>query len=497
MRPWNGLFTWRGCGTNVEKALELLQASTDAGGGYVPFLMGKMYMDGHIDDDDAGYKGMRLLGIAARRGAEGGEKEIAMHRLNFAKCHFESIFEGVDSELCPKDFLNYHEEKVDAFIVECQDRKINKPETFSWLSRDGRNSSEFYLDCYVENPPTVKNKYFYNYMLANVLESSLEHEQFDFAEIAAILRKAAELVWEIDAPWVEEVLYLLYRSFADINYAVGNIEKAADIYDRLSTLAYICYISQFDVDDSGADDLSQKEVDRMLVGEERYYNSMLGLLYCYWQMEGKIEDSKCTLKELCEVLEAQRNNFSPTPDEWLLEQLQGAEEDKKNGCRNIVNLLRHLFFPYCMETYIKGFDQVALEWKGGTIGQQWKRERFELIELVIKKMPAYLEQDEKRGAFWMILLHKFKAQYYMLTRRYRLVEQELLYAMGFFKKAISNGERKTAVLHYTKCIRSLWQFYKVQRMEDKKAKLISYLDVLIPEDFEDERVAELKSLLNS
>lgn len=424
------------------------------------------------------------------------EKEIAEHRLNFAKCHFEVIFEGVDSALCPQDFLNYYEEKIDAFIIECRDRKINKPETFSFSSRDGRCSHVFYLDCFVENPPTVKNKHFYNYMLANILDLSLEGEQFDFAEKAAILCKAAELVWDIDAPWVEEVLYLLYRRFADINLSVGNIEKAADIYYKLSTLAYICYILQFDVDDSEADNLSQKEVDRMLVGEERYYNSMLGLLYCYWQKEGKEKDAECALNELCEVLETQRMHHSPTPDEWLLEQLQNAEEDKEEGNVNVVNLLGHNFFGYFMSSYVGFFDQMALEWKGETIEQQWTRERFEFIELVIKKMPAYFEQDEKYSAFWMMLLHKLRAQYYMFTRRYRLVEQEMLYAMGFFKEAIAtNDERKTAVLHYTKCIRSLWQFYKVQRMEDKKAKLISYLDVLVPEDFRFDSVAELKNAL--
>ena len=56
-----------------------------------------MYMSGHIDDEDAGYNGMRFLAIAANRGTEGVEKEIAEHRLNFAKCHFKDIFEGVDS----------------------------------------------------------------------------------------------------------------------------------------------------------------------------------------------------------------------------------------------------------------------------------------------------------------------------------------------------------------------------------------------------------------
>ena len=98
----------------------------------------------------------------------------------------------------------------------------------------------------------------------------------------------------------------------------------------------------------------------------------------------------------------------------------------------------------------------------------------------------------------MMVLHKFKAQYYMFTRRYRMVEQGLLYAMGFFKKAIAtNDERKPAVLHYKKCIRSLWQFYKVQKMDDKKASLLSYLDVLVPEDFENEEAVEMKNLLNS
>ena len=69
--------------------------------------------------------------------------------------------------------------------------------------------------------------------------------------------------------------------------------------------------------------------------------------------------------------------------------------------------------------------------------------------------------------------------------------------MGFFKKAVATNERESVVLHYTRCIRSLYQFYKVQKMDDKKASLLSYLDVLIPEDFENEEAAELKNLLNS
>ena len=74
----------------------------------------------------------------------------------------------------------------------------------------------------------------------------MNDEPFELTEKAAILRKAAELVWGIDAPWVEWALYLLYRRFAEINLAVGNIEKAADIYMILATQMDICYISQFD-----------------------------------------------------------------------------------------------------------------------------------------------------------------------------------------------------------------------------------------------------------
>ena len=33
------------------------------------------------------------------------------------------------------------------------------------------------------------------------------------------------------------------------------------------------------------------------------------------------------------------------------------------------------------------------------------------------------------------------------------------------------------------------------RMDDKKAKLVSYLDVLTPEDLQNEEVAELKNLM--
>ena len=67
--------------------------------------------------------------------------------------------------------------------------------------------------------------------------------------------------------------------------------------------------------------------------------------------------------------------------------------------------------------------------------------------------------------------------------------------LSFFKKAIATEERETVVLHYARCIKSLYQFYKVQRMDDKKAKLVSYLDVLTTEDLQNEEVAELKNLM--
>ena len=490
-------FHGEGVEQNEEKAVELLQASVDAGDEYAPLLLGQMYIYGHIADENAGYNGMRLLGVAARRGAEGAEKEIAEHRLNFAKSSFKRVFEDVDSSLCPQDFLNYIEEKIDAFIIDCQDKKINKPEHFSWLSRDNRCSEMFYLKSSVENPPTVKNKHFFNYMLANVLELSLNDEPFEFTEMAAILCKAAELVWDIDAPWVEWMLYHLYRRFADVNLYVGNIEKAADIYMMLATQMDICYISQFDVDDYFEEDnISQKEVDRMLEGEESYYNMMLKLLYCYLQIDGKGDDAQDVLERLSEMLKEQRTHFSPTPDEWLLKQLKNSGEEKECRAVNAVNLLGHHFFGYFFASYVAFFDKAATEWSGETIESDWGRERVELIELVIKKMPAYIEHLDD-AAFWMMLLHKLKAQYYMLTRRFRLVEQELLYAMGFFNKAVATLEREIVVLPYVICIRSLWQFYTVQRMEDKKAKLISYLDVLTPEDLQNEEVAELKSMLKS
>ena len=70
-------FHGEGIEHNQEKAVELLQASVDAGNEYAPFLLGTIYMSGHIADEDAGYNGMRFLAIAANRGAEGVEKEIA------------------------------------------------------------------------------------------------------------------------------------------------------------------------------------------------------------------------------------------------------------------------------------------------------------------------------------------------------------------------------------------------------------------------------------
>ena len=50
-----------------------MQASVDAGDEYAPFLLGPMYISGHIDDEDAGYNGMRFFAIATNRGAEGVE----------------------------------------------------------------------------------------------------------------------------------------------------------------------------------------------------------------------------------------------------------------------------------------------------------------------------------------------------------------------------------------------------------------------------------------
>ena len=69
----------------------------------------------------------------------------------------------------------------------------------------------------------------------------------------------------------------------------------------------------------------------MLEGEERYYNMMLKLLYCYLQIEGKEEDAQDVMDRLSEMLKEQRTHFSPTADEWLLEQLKNSEEDEENG----------------------------------------------------------------------------------------------------------------------------------------------------------------------
>lgn len=45
-------FHGEGIEHNQEKAVELLQASFDAGNKYAPFLLGTMYMSGHIDDKE-------------------------------------------------------------------------------------------------------------------------------------------------------------------------------------------------------------------------------------------------------------------------------------------------------------------------------------------------------------------------------------------------------------------------------------------------------------
>ena len=78
-------FHGEGVEQNTEKAVELLQASVDAGDEYAPLLLGQMYLYSHINDEDAGYNGMRFLCIAAARGAEGVEKEIAEKIANAIK----------------------------------------------------------------------------------------------------------------------------------------------------------------------------------------------------------------------------------------------------------------------------------------------------------------------------------------------------------------------------------------------------------------------------
>ena len=45
-------FHGEGIEHNQEKAVELLQASVDAGNEYAPFFLGTMYMSGHIDDEE-------------------------------------------------------------------------------------------------------------------------------------------------------------------------------------------------------------------------------------------------------------------------------------------------------------------------------------------------------------------------------------------------------------------------------------------------------------
>ena len=67
-------------------------------------------MSGHIDDEDAGYNGVRFWAIAANRGAEGVEKEIAEHRLNFAKCYtaFQYNFLCLATEDVKQQYCKYN-----------------------------------------------------------------------------------------------------------------------------------------------------------------------------------------------------------------------------------------------------------------------------------------------------------------------------------------------------------------------------------------------------
>lgn len=482
-------FNGEGVEMSVETTVELLQAAVERGDDYAPYLLGQIYINGHVDDEECGYKGMRFLGIAARRGFKAAGNEIAEHRLGFTKSLFEAVFAGVDSSLCPPDFLDYARGAVDAFIVHCRERNVARPEEFNWLSWSNHHPCFFFLEGRCGTPPTVKNRNFRDYLLANMLIASVDEEQCDTPVKAAILCKAAELVRGIDAAWVASVLSLAYYKLGEICISAGDFAKAAQLYTLYATNNYICYLSQLDEEDVDYENISQEEYNRIYDGEEDYYNAMLRLTYALFKMDDVPEDAlqpQEVLEKLCEVQRTQLERTGVV-DDWLTEQLNAAV--KTNGYStgidkevNIVNLLRGDFFGYFMVPYMRVFYDMTAEWNGETLNGEWDRDRFELIELVMRSMPSYFDEDEDSRAYWMMVLHKFRAQYYMLTNRPKLVEKEFFEAMALFDEAAAD-ERDAAVEQYVMCLQCLWSFYRVQGMQrDKREAMLSRLDVLLPHE---------------
>ena len=477
-------------------ALKITREYAENGDIQSQYALALNYIDEMEENSESIFDAMYWLGKVIRHSDDdlpiAKRKDICKVMDSIRLCSIKAIIE-LDSDYNDlykeeiENFISMVSDKVDAFIEDCKQKKILRPQHYMEVSEDGHSSSAYYFVS--PFPVSVKDKGFKESLVAYLTKlkatelRDTEHNDKAYAYLDAFWDNLASL----DYRWIvnEGLSYLETKAAWYVEEQKW--DKAAVVFTGILGYRIYCDISQFANDDEDIFEWITEEEKRELCDSEySCYNAYVSLMDCYLQ-QNKMDDAIEVASNLLTHFKTRIERQDSWLGHWLLEQFKN--ENRKNDSPNLIRILKGFgtkelwdySSPYC------SFLENEMYENGIGNGYNWTREQYELIESMFKSVIPYIEQNIKDNAdqLFLALLYTHKGAYMMQTRRFAVAEKHLQTALSLFKESLI-VERKDCLPFVALTIELLADLYRVQNQRTDKEKYLWDLMNLFQEDEKNE-----------
>lgn len=477
--------------TNIQDIIK----KAESGDIEAQYALAQYYMDDE-NDKDSFFDAMYWLGKVIRHSDD--ELPISMRKdickdMDFIRLCFIKGSIELDSDYNDlyKDeieyFISMASEKVDAFIEDCKQKKILRPQHYMEISEDGNSCSVYYFIS--PFPVSIKDKGFKESLVAYLTKLKATelweagHNDKAYAYLDAFWDNLASF----DYRWIvnEGLSYLETKAAWYVEEQKW--DKAAVVFTDILGYRINCDISQFACDDEDIFEGMTEEEQRDLSDSEfSCYNTYVSLMDCYLQ-QNKMDDAIEVASNLLIHFKTRIERQDSWLGDWLLEQFKN--ENRNTDSPNLIRILKGFgtmelwdySSPFCSflenEKYENGIGN----------GYNWTREQYELIESMFKSVIPYIEQnmEDNTERLVLALLNAHNGAYMMQTRRFVVAEKHLQTALFLFKESLM-VERKGCLPFVALTIGLFDDLYRVQNQRTDKEKYLWDLMNLFQEDEKNE-----------
>ena len=381
------------------------------------------------------------------------------------------------------NFISMTSDKVDAFIKDCKQKKILRPQHYMEVSEDGNSNTVYYFVS--PFPVSIKDKGFKESLVAYL--TRLKATELWDARCNEKAYAYLDTYWgnlaSLDYRWIvnEGLSYLETKAAWYVEEQKW--DKAAVIFRDILGYRNYCDISQFAYDDENLfEGMTEEEQRELCDSETSCYDAYVSLMDCYLQ-QNKMDDAIEVASDLLTLFEPRIERQDSWLGYWLLEQFKN--ENKNNKSPNLIRILKGIdtlelwkfCSPYCL------FLENEKDENGIGNGYNWTREQYELIESMFKSAIPYIEQNMKDNADQLILavLNANKGAYMMQTRRFAVAEKHLQIALSLLKDSLM-VERKVCIPGIALTIGLFDDLYSVQNQKAEKQDYLWSLMTLFQEN---------------